>query len=527
MTGAVAAGKNPGNGRIKSRLAGAEGMPGLAAWCLFAGVLFWLWPTRVIVRSDDFGYIDSVVRKIQQGGWAQSDWLEPLNLVLPALSAALWRLGGSFYGATLGLAAAIALVNFWLLGRWLQPLFPAGRAGWLAWLGIALCPVLLNKTVEFTGVPLGLAFFLAALLAWRRRTPGLFFICVLLGAANRQSAACLLVLPAAEQLGVWRSGGRLDWRWVAGGLISAAVVAGLLLQVPVTFARELAVQHRAERSVLQFGGQLLLGCGLMGGIAAVFAGLRGESARTTGWTRSAVGSALVWLGLGGALSLAGLADLACETPWLGRFGPVVVLAAFVAAAAYPEALRRVTPGALATVAIYGLLVAWRGVWWDYYLIEPALLLACAHVSPGSPTSPRLSLVVSCTLLAGSLLWLYPLGRQLRWAEPRVVAYEQAVRTGRIGITEASEAPFGFLGWKVFPALQQRAVAGRYLSDFSKFIESGRSFYAQGTIIPVPAEPVRRSLHGSGELWPLPADYRPRPFPLNDAEWKAWLGAREP
>jgi hypothetical protein len=491
-----------------------------AAWGVFGAVLLWLWPARVIVRSDDFGYIESVVATIRHGALTASDWLEPLNFILPVLSAALWRLGGSFYVATLGLAAAIALLNFWLLRRWLRPLLPRGLAGHAAMLAVALCPVALNKRVEFTGVPLGLAFFLGALLAWRGRSPVWFFTLVLVGFMNRQSVACLLVLPAVEQLRARWRGERMDGRWIVGGLAVAAIVVAVMMATPANFARALAARNHTEKNLLQFGGQALLGVGLFGGIATGWAWLRGESGVAAGRKLfSKPGPVLGWLVLGVALIPTGMAELRCETPWLWQFGPPLVFAAFAAAAVAPEAL--------AAAVVYGLLVAWRGVWWDYYLYEPALLLACSRTSPDTSDARPLALRFSFVLLGVALLWLYPLRRQLHWAETRVTAYEEALRAGRLDITEASDAPFGFLGWKVFAALRDRAAEpGLRLSDFLKHIEAGRSFYAKGAIVTVPPGPERHSLHGSGELRPLPAGYHPRKFPLNDAEWRDWLAVSE-
>ncbi len=499
-------------------------------WLIFVAVLVWLWPGRVLVRGDDFGYLESVTETIRQGGLVSSDWIEPLNFVLPLVSAGIWYLGGSFYLATFGFLGALELLNFHLLWRWLRPQLVAGWTGHVAVLAVALLPVGLNKTVEFTGVPLGWAMFLGALLAWRRQNPGLFFLLVLAGCLNRQSAVCLLALPAVAQLRLWRRGGLPDWRWVAGVVGVGAVVGAVMLKTPDTLARVLTERHQDENTVGRFAGQLLLGLGLLGGIAAGWAWLAGALAlgRGNGLRKQAL-VAVPWLVLGAGLMLTDSVVLRCETPSLWRYGPLVVAVAVFLAATVPTALARVAPEALAATAVYAVLVSWRGVWWDYYLCEPALLLAWSVAPQAARTGVAAPARVACAACAAvALVGLLPVWHQLRWSESRILAYESALRAGRLEVTAASEAPFGFLGWKVFPAMVTRAdEPGLRLSDFTKFVEAGRSHLGPQGIVVLPPLPDVRSLHGSGEVWPLPAGFRPRKFPLSDGEWRDWLAAQQP
>jgi hypothetical protein len=496
-------------------------------WLVFVTLLVWLWPGHVLVRGDDFGYLESVTETIRQGVPVSSDWIEPLNLVLPVVSAGIWHLGGSFYLATFGLLGVLALLNFHLLWLWLRPQLVAGWTGHVAVLAVALLPVGLNKTVEFTGVPLGLAMFLGALLAWRRQSPGLFLLLVLAGCLNRQSAVCLLALPAVAQLRVWLRGETPNWRWVAGVVGVGVLVGAIMLKAPDTLARALTERHQDENTVGRFAGQLLLGLGLLGGIAAGWAWLQG-SGPGRGLLKLAL-AAVPWLLLGAGLMLTDFVALRCETPSLWRYGPLVVATAIFVAATVPGALARVAPEALAATAVYAVLVSWRGIWWDYYLCEPALLLACSAAPQSAGIRVTVPARVACAACAAvALVGLLPVWHQLRWSEARVLAYESALRAGQLEVTAASEAPFGFLGWKVFPAMVTRAdEPGLRLSDFTKYIEAGRSHLGPQGIVLLPPLPDVRSLHGSGEVWPLPAGYSPRKFPLSDGEWRDWLAAQQP
>lgn len=499
-------------------------------WLIFVAVLVWLWPGRVLVRGDDFGYLESVTETIRHGVLVSSDWIEPLNFVLPLVSAGIWNLGGSFYLATFGLLGVLALLNFHLLWLWLRPQLVAGWTGHVAVLAVALLPVGLNKAVEFTGVSLGLAMFLGALLAWRRQNPGLFLLLVLIGCLNRQSAVCLLALPAMAQLRVWLRGGRPDWRWVIGVVSLGAVVGAVMLKAPDTLARTLTERHQDENTVGRFTAQLFLGLGLLGGIAAGWAWLAGALGPDRGYElRKQALAAVPWLLLGAGLMLTDFVALRCETPSLWRYGPLVVATAIFMAATVPGALARVAPEALAATAVYAALVSWRGIWWDYYLCEPALLLAWRGTSPSAEIKVAVSARVACAVCAAvALVGLMPVRHQLRWSESRILAYESALRAGQLEVTSASEAPFGFLGWKVFPAMVTRVdEPGLRLSDFTKYIEAGRSRLGPEGIVLLPPLPDARSLHGSGEVWPLPAGFRPRKFPLSDGEWRDWLAAQQP
>lgn len=495
---------------------------------LFAGMLATLtaallWPRSVVLRSDDFGYVESVVAAIR-GAWPpESQWLEPFNLLLPWIGAGVFAVSGSFYTATMGVVAVLAVLNSVLLWRWLRPTLAEGWAGDILIVAIAFTPVVLNKTIEFTGVPLSWLLLLASLLAWRARMAGWFYLSVVLGVLNRQSAVCLLLLPAMDAtLSAWRGH---PWRnrWLVGLAITSIAVIAIVSFVPANFARMLASERLSIAISLPTVGQLVLGLGLAGGLSAGWALLRGELAEFVGpGVLSRPWVSLAWLA-GGAVTLVSGVELACEAPQFGRFSSLLVASAFVLAAALPRAMSRVAPELLVAALSYVILVSWRGVWWDYYLCDLALLLAWPQKLPHHRDA-RVSMSLACALLALALIWMIPLRWQLRWAEGSMHAYEQALRRKQLTEVEISQAPFGTLGWKVFPALVERGGAVQ-LSDFVKFIEASRSSFSRGVIEVLPADLDRRSLHKTGERWNLPTNYESRPIPLNDAEWREWLRPR--
>jgi len=243
---------------------------------LYALSGLWLWPRTVMLRNDEFAYLESVVNTVHRGWPASSEWLEPYNLVLPLLSVSTWLVSGNFYASTYGLMALFAVTCFVLAWCWFREWLPRGWTGDLALLGIVLSPVWLNKMVEFSGVSLGMVCFLSALLAWSKRRLVWFFLFVLVGIANRQSIICLFALPVVDLFRAWWSGKAFDqfklWACVASLVLTGALLAGQ----PANFARQLVWQQHLHRTWSQIGLQQLLGLGLMGGGAAFWAIMRGE-----------------------------------------------------------------------------------------------------------------------------------------------------------------------------------------------------------------------------------------------------------
>lgn len=501
--------------------ANARGTVG-AMLCVGAAVAAIL-PRMVIVRGDDFGYLDAVVGTIRRGALMSSHWLEPFNLVLPAASAGAYAIGGNFWVATMGLVAAVALFNVALLRAWLRP---GDLAGEVAVLGVVLVPVWLNKTVEFTGVPVGLAMTLGALLAWRGEKRWWFFPLVAIAVANRQSAVCLLVLPLVELARGWQRERKLDG-WLVFGTLFVAVGTWWLTQaMPPTFARVInAARWREEFSIAGLLGNLALAGVMLAGVRAAWDALRGELSVAVfrenlarPWLPLAVTGLGAWVVLGDA------AELLCETPGMERAGAAILVLATFGGAWFGR--WRVWPPleAVACAGAYALLISLRGRWWDYYFLEPALVLGWPAAVVAS--RPLARCWPAGLLLACGVGYAVLLGGYLDRGARRVTDYERALRAEELTIVEATDAPFGFLGWKLFATARARGVADARLIDFLKYVEGARARWVDGRLV-VDREGGRRSLHPSREKRPLPPDWCEPRFPLSNAEWAEFLRSPGP
>lgn len=495
----------------------------VAGWL---ALLVWLVPGRVVLRGDDFGYVESVVDTVRAQSWRPSDWVEPLNLPLTAISVLCYEATGNFYVSTLGVSLLLAAVNFLLLERYLRIAVPGARGRWLIVLGLALSPVWLNKALEFTGMSLGLTCTLAAWLCWRRGWWSAFFACVLVGFLNRQSALCLLAWPLVALVRQWHAGSRLNGSLLAGMACVLAAALTVLQVAPSTWARELA--GRQMQSGISWIG-LIANVGLalvvLAGWQAVWGALGGDDLCSL-WRANLARPAipLLWMSLGTGLVLGLGGNLLWETPGLEGVSLLLLTGATVMGAW----CRRWDAGPGWEVgtflAGYVLLVALRGRWWDYYFIEPMLALMWVAAPAPEPAAGARRIAWVGGLLGLGLVSAVLFKSYLRETEEKTLAYEGALRRGEVAIGELSDAPFGFMGWKLFGTARARADATG-LVDFLKFVEGSRARFRDGTFT-VNREGGRKSTHPTRERWTLPPDHEVRPLPLDNAEWRNYI-ARPP
>jgi len=497
----------------------------VVAFAILSGVILWLIPKHVIVRGDDFGYVESLLATLQNGNWTSSEWLGPFNLPLPFLGAAVYSLGENFWMASLGVTAVISGLNFFLLARWLSLCgWPSGRCHAAA-LAVALSPVWLNKSLEYTCIPPGLALILGALMLWQTKRIGLFFAVVWVALANRQSAVCLLVFPLVSLVREWTADRKCSPRIMTGFLLSMVFVGFLLWVVPRTYAREVwSVQRPA--SLQSFLGNVLLGLFICAGSAAAWLALRGENMKDIlkENLKRPIFSILA-MGFGVWLMFAETAFLNCETPGLASFSPIILTVAVVAGAWLYPWHRPFSLEMAAFVAGYVLLVSWRGQWWDYYLLEPLLVTSLVSRSIAGLKANRHPGFAVMAVVMGLLYGGY-LSKMLLESEARVFVFETEMRAGRLKIADLSDAPFGYLGWKLFHYAQIRGDLHPKLSDFLRYVEITRFVPANGQYA-VWHRIDHRSIHPSGEKWELPPDYRDRRFPLSNDEWSEEVSRSSP
>jgi hypothetical protein len=523
-----------------------------AAWILFG------LPRGFGLRSDDFGYVRSILLSLEQGGIRTYDWLAPFNAVMTGLCALLWRITGNFPVAVALYSGGAALLAFLLLFRLLAARTTPARAAFLS-LAFALSPTFFNKAADFHGCMLTFALFLLALSAHESRRPGLFLAAAFLAFANRQSGIVLVLLPLVQAVEDIRRGRVIRARLPAYLALFTVCAWGLRLYMNRTYAQSpeavFAAGDWPDRIRLS-GIAFLAGAGFFFAFLSVF-GLAGRS----------------------------LADSFRENlarPFLPAFGSVVLVAAsffwppdlfrtdfplfgavgwgtinkalpyLCAASLWALDRRLLRPSAYLILGFaYAALTALRGIWWDYYLLEMAalaLLMAASRTGNRPMGAAALALVSLC--IAAGLAYGYMLKVQ---ADRQVLAaglFERMERDGEIRVDEMTNAPFGFLGWKLFDHyLADEGRGAASLHEFQRYVRGGRVMiethapWRAAYRRPLPPSAVLldsgrarigyvtveyrvADMHGPdtavsalGPLLPLdPGRYLPRPFPLDGREW---------
>ena len=81
---------------------------------IYIGLYILLLPKFIIMRSDDWGYYESVILSIQNNKIITSDWLEPINAFFTLICWASYKVTNNFYISTLGILFIFSVVNFLL-----------------------------------------------------------------------------------------------------------------------------------------------------------------------------------------------------------------------------------------------------------------------------------------------------------------------------------------------------------------------------------------------------------------------------
>ncbi len=533
----------------------------LLGWAAFAAVYFLLAFRPGIVRSDDFGYLRSVIGTLRAGRPFLDDWLEPFSAVFSSACALLYRLTGSFLLSTWGFQAACALALYPLLYRLLAVRLQPRHAA-LSALAMAGLPLYLAKAADFHAGICTLDLFLASLILFETDRMGWFYAAAFLAFANRQNQICLLILPAWKWFFPMPAGkSRRRTADVVAPCLYALAALALTLAMNGTYAaRNAGFRHSAPGPLLAAFASAAIAGGLLSlGWLSAFSFLRGRPGPLANarWRFPA------------AASLAVLAFLPwwdpsllrMDTPMFGYLGwsrvnfalPWILIASY-----WLLDFRLLRPRPyLALIGGYVLVTSLRGIWWDYYFLEIALLcLLLALQGPGisGMDLPGPALVFLGALLAADIGYAYLLKVQSDKQRLAVVILEGLERQDRVRVDRMTGAPFGLLGWKLFGYFTSHE--GRdygELADFLGYVRKDRvtvetqlpwrrafksALPAQAVMIDsgfcrVGFASVRyrvADLHGpdsgvqaQGRFLVLDsARYRPLRFPLDDGEWKEYL-----
>lgn len=454
----------------------AAGFGAFALAYLLLGLPAWLFP-----RSDDFGYLRTILGSVAGGGPFLYDWLAPYSAVMTAVVGTGWVLTGNLPLAALGFMAVSSLASFVLLFRLLSARLPPGWSSALA-LAFVLTPTFFAKATDFHGSVPTFALFLAALVLHEEGRPSLFLLVAFLAFANRQSHLVLLALPMLRAAHVVALGRAFPASLGLGFALYAAGVAALRIGMNNTYAQvnavfsavSLAGQIRASALALAAG--VFIALGLLALFAAPWRSLRATLAHNRSHpVLPGIASGLLVL-----LAYLWPADLIRpDFPLFGAIGigsinAILPWAILPALWALDYRILRPSPY-LALAAGFILVGSLRGVWVDYYFLEiMALCLLIATERSESAGPGLLTKAVLAGFIATGLGYAYLLKVNSDRNALAVKVLERLEREGKVTVDEMSNAPFGFLGWKLFDYFM--ANEGRFygnLEDFQGYVRRGR------------------------------------------------------
>jgi hypothetical protein len=458
--------------------------PWIMGWAAFALVYFSLGFCPGVVRSDDFGYLRSVLGTLERGRPYVYEWLEPFGAVFSSACALLYLATGNFLLSTWGFQAACVLALYPLLYRLIAARLIPRHAAFVT-LVLATFPVFFAKEADFHAGVCTLDLFLLSLILFERRSgngsesgrgaSGWFLLTAFLAFANRQNHIVLLLLPVGIALRNFRSGS-IPRGLVAGAVAFMGAAAGLFFSMNRTYASANAGFLHAEPLRLIGNSVLALAAGayLTLGWLGAFSALTGRApGRGTGFRRWAMPGAAT-LGLLALMPFWHDTLLHTDTTLFGLAGwpqvnRVVPWLLFPALWLLDYRLLRPSPYLILCAGYLGI-AALRGTLWDYYFMEISILCLLiglerlpeadgisgvtlrGPVREAEPARARFgfaALAALAAVLAGNLAYAYLLKVQSDKQAMTIRAFERLEREGRITVDAMTGSTFGYLGWKLF------------------------------------------------------------------------------
>ncbi|MDB5106076.1 MAG: hypothetical protein JWP91_3765 [Fibrobacteres bacterium] len=543
------------------------------AWPSFALLYFSTGFNPGVLRSDDFGYLRSIIGTLRLGRPYVYDWLEPFGAAFSVACVLLYRATGSFIGSVWGFQAFCVLAFYPLLYRLIAARLRPAHAAFLA-LALGTFPIFLAKEADLHAGICTLDLFLASLLLFETGRIRWFFLTALLAFANRQNHVCLLIVPGWAAAADWLRYRRFPWGLAAGAAAYAAAAGLLFLSMNRTYASMNAgFLHAGPARALATGALAAVAGSFMSlGWLAVFSLLAGG--------RPGAGEGLRrWaIPLASTLVLCALTPfwhdslIRTDTPLFGLMGWAEVNRALpwlLLACLWILDFRLLRPSPyLALAGGYILIASLRGIWWDYYFLEISilcLLIALDGVTsrlPGPGLALRWpALAALSAVLAGNTAYAYLLKVQTDKQALAVSVMERLDREGRAPVDAMTGATFGYLGWKLFDwfVAHEGRTYGE-LADFMGYVRRDRIVVETGlpwrngfkAELPAGAVPLDTGtfrigfarvryrvadLRGPDSGTPImgrpmildTAAFRPPRYPLNDGEWREFLapGAKAP
>lgn len=523
---------------------------------LYGLVILFLLPRTVIVRSDDFAYLEVTVRTIRTHWPAISDWFEANNVLFSWSTAAAYWLTGNFYLASYGVLAAFAAGAFVLLNLLIIETGAVSAAFRrpLAFV-VVFMPVYLNKSLDFVGVIPAVFFFLLALLFYVRQQWTAFFLAVAGAFLTRETGLMLLILAGGEVLRQIAANPRDGVRFGAKLLPGFLAVAALAFAVKHAMPPGWVAQRLTVRALDHFNAAGFFARSA-GALSVAFCALilfRAIAGSPHDRTASRYGAALLIVAGAVCVLIGRSTAISLEFPLplkvhvingygIGLMDLVFVILALRGAGTIPR-----SPLALTQLAAVTIISA-RGGWWDYYLLEILMMSLLQALMERRDAGSKLLRLSGIALAAFALLiaaeGCYALYYKLLTERARleVAVLEPHFRRHDISPQSVTNPPWGYSAWYLFePYIQDNkdaAGASSFAASFAKGnLTMKISFSETGAHLPgcTTVESGQARLMGLRQFYAInrcgtannvPLTIAPsRFFPQDNREWTDYIRSR--
>lgn len=428
---------------------------------IYALLYFLLLPHIVLVRSDDFGYIDSFLKSISANKIVTSDWLEPYNFFSTLLMVLVYFSTQNMYFSTYGIQSILAFVYFVLLLYWITPKVGITK-GSLISLIIVTLPLYLNISTDLTGVLATWTLVFAAIITWKKKHINLFYVLVFLAFSNRQSTLFLIVFPIYDLVHVYFKRGkilgldimRLCVFFIFASLLHLYMNTTLYRQTGVYQVGLLQPNHLLSTSLPLF----IIGIStciiffvfvnLLDAPIKIFSYLQNNLKKPFIPILASILITLVlWYMKGVPINL--------ETPYI-KGSPLVqpsyMFFLLTSVWFFPWNLLKINTTAI-MITFFVFVTSLRGRWWDYYYWDIFVLCLFYYLDTfhreHNIKKVKYDLLIIIFILFVNIVYSYLFKVYLDQEQLKILAYEKLLRNNKIQSTDIYDAPFGYTGWKWF------------------------------------------------------------------------------
>lgn len=569
------------NKKIKRAFAGYT-----SDYFLIAGIaIYFVWymlllPDKIIMISDDFGYYSSVIKTIQEGTVMASDWLGPTNAFLAVICWWTYVLTGNFFISTMGVIALCSLAFFVLLYFQLRKKYSSQLSIMLT-LAICTFPIYLVRSLDFFSLMPILTCLLISVNLYERKRWFWFFLVVLFAFSIRQSVVVLLALPL---IFVFTNKFKAIARIFYGFILFIAGV--VLIRISVTPGYVQENLENLDRMFESFHPIIFLNAILTGFyffiIFLAFINLITEPALLSNISVNIKRNhipLLFTIILVACFFLNQYQPFIIQIHTLGfkfmnNFPYVFFVVALLSVWSIDYSLFRIDNSKswvpfFITSVCFVVLVSFRGLWGDAYFMELILFAVLTLVATDRKEQivinrrKYFSSIILTALLIFNLGYSVLFGLYLEVKEQTTFAYESLLRNKILKVTEASSAPFGYLGWKLFPYFTKHdGLPYHPTKSFLNYVKSGSSYVvfqpdwinrfqskipdtmeksasrlvlvkkvtigmqqAELKVYHLPESKKHESILPGGSVQPLGTDYEEPLYPINNHEWRKILSTR--